>query len=407
MQNHNGRHLMILGKYIATARFALANILLISNAFIWYYLAFDILKGLIKEAFLQGWVIHFFGAIFSAILGATLSEKFHKRTTFLVFWITFGIISSLALLIVNPTSILDILVISFLFGASFGLGVPASLGYFMDSTPVENRGKLGGVIFCVNGIGGFLILLIAADDIMWQALSLAVWRTLGLMLFYIVKPSQEIVRRKSTSFKSILSQRPFILYYISWIMFSLVNYLSLPVQFNILGSGIVNVLIMVESALAGVFAIFGGILSDIVGRKRVIIFGFIMLGLGYASLGIYPENILSWYFYTFVDGFAWGLFYVIFIFTLWGELSQNVSSEKYYALGGLPFFISNFLRIIIGSYIAETVSSHAIFSFVAFFLFLAVVPLMFAPETLPEKKLRERELKKYIEKAKKIKEKYV
>jgi len=31
---------------------------------------------------------------------------------------------------------------------------------------------------------------------------------------------------------------------------------------------------------------------------------------------------------------------------------------------------------------------------------------MFAPETLPEKKIRERELKKYIEKAKKVKEKY-
>jgi F0F1-type ATP synthase membrane subunit b/b' len=46
------------------------------------------------------------------------------------------------------------------------------------------------------------------------------------------------------------------------------------------------------------------------------------------------------------------------------------------------------------------------FSLAAFFLFLAVVPLMYAPETLPEKKVRERELRDYLEKAKKTKEKY-
>ena len=50
-------------------------------------------------------------------------------------------------------------------------------------------------------------------------------------------------------------------------------------------------------------------------------------------------------------------------------------------------------------------SAYTAFSLAAFFLFLAVVPLMYAPETLPEKKMKERQLKQYIEKAKKIKEK--
>jgi hypothetical protein len=40
----------------------------------------------------------------------------------------------------------------------------------------------------------------------------------------------------------------------------------------------------------------------------------------------------------------------------------------------------------------------------AFFLFLAVLPLMYAPETLSEKKIKDRELKQYIEKAKKARE---
>jgi len=35
----------------------------------------------------------------------------------------------------------------------------------------------------------------------------------------------------------------------------------------------------------------------------------------------------------------------------------------------------------------------------SFFLFLAVIPLMYAPETLPEKAMKDRDLKSYTEKA--------
>jgi len=393
-------------KFGITARSALANIILISNVFIWYSFAFGILRGLINETASIMWIVHFGGAIFSAIAGAILIDKIHRRTIFLVSWMAFGIISSLVLVNVNSTSTLDVLAISFLFGVSFGFGLPASMGYLADCTVVENRAKLGGLILFVNGLGAILLGITAVDDIILQALTLAIWRGFGFILFLITKPTEENAeKRRSVSFASILSQRSFLLYLIPWIMFSLVNYLSEPV-FNILDPDLVRLLMTIESALIGVFAIVGGYLSDIVGRKRITITGFIMLGLGYAILGIYPENLLSWYFYTLVDGLAWGIFSVIFIITVWGDLSYGGSSDKYYALGGLPYFVSNFLRLMIGSHIVETVSAYAIFSLTAFFLFLAVLPLMYAPETLPEKKIRERELKKYIEKAKKIKEKH-
>ncbi len=42
-----------------------------------------------------------------------------------------------------------------------------------------------------------------------------------------------------------------------------------------------------------------------------------------------------------------------------------------------------------------------IFSFASVFLFLAVLPLIYAPETLPEKLMKDRDLKSYVEKAKK------
>jgi steroid 5-alpha reductase family enzyme len=113
----------------------------------------------------------------------------------------------------------------------------------------------------------------------------------------------------------------------------------------------------------------------------------------------------GWIFYTLVDGIAWGAFYTIFLITLWGDLAQGRSSEKYYAIGGLPYLFSNFMRLWLGSYVADAVTSSAVFSFASIFLFLAVLPLVYAPETLPEKTIKDRELKQYIDKAKKISEK--
>jgi MFS family permease len=353
------------------------------------------------------WSIHFLGAIFSALAGAELSERVRNRTTFFAAWIMLGTFSSLTLVFASFSTVLNISLILFMFGVAFGLGVPASIGNFADGTPIENRAKLGGLVLFVNGVGTFLFGTFMINDIILQAIILATWRMSGLILFLLLKmPQKDIEKHSSVSYRYIVSQRSFILYIIPWIMFSLVNYLSIPVQFKILSEEQVKLFVTIESALAGIFAILGGFLSDTFGRKRIAIIGFVMLGLSYAILGIYPENLFTWYLYTLVDGTAWGIFYVIFIMTLWGDLSYGVSTDKYYAIGGLPYFVSNFLRLTIGTYIAETILAYAIFSFTAFFLFLAVIPLMFAPETLPEKKIKERELRQYIEKAKKIKEKY-
>jgi MFS family permease len=213
-------------------------------------------------------------------------------------------------------------------------------------------------------------------------------------------------RGESPSFSSILGSRSVLLYFFPWVMFSLVNYLGWPVIAKIHNSDFVSFLVFVGNIVAGVSALLAGFVADAVGRKRILIFGFIIFGLGYALLGIFPFNAYVWQFYAFVDGVAWGIFYVLFLFTIWGDLAHEKSSEKFYAVGVIPYLLSDFLRETFGPLITEMVSEYAIFSFAAFFLFLAVVPLMFAPETLPEKALRERELRSYIEKAKRVREKF-
>ncbi|MCW3997565.1 MAG: hypothetical protein NWF10_03230, partial [Candidatus Bathyarchaeota archaeon] len=76
-----------------------------------------------------------------------------------------------------------------------------------------------------------------------------------------------------------------------------------------------------------------------------------------------------------------------------------------YVLGGLPFLLANFLYVLIKPQVLQIRESLA-FTYASFFLFLAILPLIYAPETLPEKKIKERELKIYLENAQKIKNKY-
>jgi MFS family permease len=164
--------------------------------------------------------------------------------------------------------------------------------------------------------------------------------------------------------------------------------------------------VLIQTVFMGIFAIVGGFFVDSIGRKRIAIAGFTMLGLSSAALGVSSTSLYSLYFASVLEGTAWGFLLVLFILTLWGDLSYSASSDKYYALGVTPFFASKLLELTIGDYIANNLSASALFPFTAFFLFLAVLPLFYAPETLPEKTVKDRELKSYLEKAKKVKEKY-
>jgi len=188
-------------------------------------------------------------------------------------------------------------------------------------------------------------------------------------------------------------------------MFLVVNYMAAPIVSQLYPETLFRFSSLVEQVLSGFVAVACGFFADSVGRKRLTLTGFVLLGLGYGSLGL-VENIIGWWFYTIVDGIAWGIFYTIFLLTVWGDIAQEKSSERYYAVGSLPFLFSNFMRLSIGSYAAANIPKFAIFSFASVFLFLAVLPLVYAPETLPEKITKERELKIYVEKAQEIVQKH-
>jgi MFS family permease len=380
------------------------SVILVCNAFVWYFSVLSSLESISPGALV--WVIHFSALILSALAGASFGKQI-ERPKFLILWMIAGVLSSTMLFALssNTPEVLVILVSLFL-GLSLGLGMPACMSYFSDNSAVENRGRVSGVIMLATGIGIAAFGLAPANDFFRIGVILAIWRFSGLLVFLWAKDYRITERKMVTpSYKQVFGQHSFVLYFVPWLMFSLVNYLATPMIPNNANYPAIG---LVQTVFMGAAAVVGGIFADSMGRKRISIAAFVLLGLGAAVLGFSGNNLsqmsyLVPYFNAGIDGVAWGFLLVLFVLALWGDLSHNSSSDKYYALGVMPFFISKFLELTVGQYLPESVtSSSALFSFAAFFLFLAVLPLFYAPETLPEKVMKDLELKTYLKKAKEI-----
>lgn len=408
---HNGIPNKVIGLKMGSAekiphnrRLALGSVFFVANAFIWYFLAYSILESIVNKItnnfFLVQliWSTHFGALGISFIVGTLLVKKVGRSHLFLV-WTLLGIISPFVLLALNFAQIPIIFLTAILFAVSTGLGITNCMQYFMQNTNSGSRGPYAGLIMLFSGLGVASLGLIV-QGIELSVIVLVTWRLIALFALSNVKPFKDHEEKKtSISYRSILGQRSFILYLIPWLMFSLVNYLSAPIEVKILGQSTATILQIIGNALIGFSALGAGFLIDRFGRKQAAIAGFALLGLSFALLGIYPTEIMSWYFYTAFAAITWGILFVLFMVCIWGELNPNVSSDKYYAIGVLPFFISEFLSLILTNYISIDISPYALFSFIAFFLFLAVLPLLYAPETLAEKIMKDRDLKGYVEKA--------
>jgi hypothetical protein len=348
--------------------------------------------------------IYYVGVAISFILGATFFPR--SRKTPLSFWMLTGAMMSILLITIPNNNVLVNMFISFFFGVSVGAGLPSSLACFADATIVENRGFFGGITyFFVGFITMLLLIIMFLVNNIQVVLMVVLWRIVGLILFFFIyKDEKSEYVQNVPSYAYILRKRESVLYLVPWIMFCLVNWMEAPLLENLF-SELYSLIGFIEVALSGIFALAGGIIADFSGRKRVIIMGFIILGIEYAVLSLLYWMPVSWYIYTAFDGIAWGMFASVFFMSLWGDLAGDYQKEKFYAVGGLPYILASFLSILVKPYVGIIPLGTA-FSLASFFLFLAVLPLMYASETLPEKKIRERELKHYIEKAKKIREKH-
>jgi MFS family permease len=188
-------------------------------------------------------------------------------------------------------------------------------------------------------------------------------------------------------------------------MFCLIDRFEQPILKNFFGD-FHFFIVTIGPLIASFSALIAGLLSDEIGRKLVVLCGFATLGIGYGIIGLAPATMISWYFFLIVGSISTGILWVTFWLILWGDLSRSGAGEKYYAIGEAPYFFTFIIRVLPAPQVTMIPATSA-FSLASFFLFLAVLPLLYAPETLPQKKIELRRLRKYVETAKKLEEKYM
>jgi len=383
---------------------------LLFNAFSWWYvipLIIERILGDLQVTYTQNtviWVVYYSAIIGSSLVGSILSSKI-SRLKFLYFWTILGAISTSLPPFFSGFMVTHAMLISILLGASFGLGMPSCLAYFADCTHIENRGRMSGITFLVTNLSAPLFAIsFGMFDLKTISLVFAGWRAFGLVVF-LLKPKEITLSEinKKSSFGSILKNKSFALYFTAWLMFNLIDNFEMPILDHIFGD---FQYILVAPVIGSFFTLIAGLLCDQIGRKRVVLYGFVTMGIAYAIIGIAPKALLPWYFFLTAESISWSIFFVTFILALWGDLSEPGNREKYYVIGEAPFFFAEIVGVLSAPY-AALIPETSAFSLASFFLFLAVLPLLYAPETLPERKIELRRLRKYVEKAKKLQQEYV
>jgi len=385
-------------------------LVLVFNSFSWYFPLFILFTDELEKLQLGYSLmiiifgLHYGAIVISAFLGNYLTDKI-GRNKLLSLWIILGVCGSGFMLLVSSSNAIVIGAFSTLLGFSLGLGFPSCLAYFEDNLPNERKGLIGGAAFAFTfvaiALAGFLTTS-TLTDFTTSVIGFSLWRLIGLLLFLILKTEKETVQTE-VSYFNIVREKSFLLYLIPWIIFCVINFFEVPffdtqLQQMYMGTNLSYMISLGEFGIGGISMLVGGYLSDRIGRKRLIIVAYAMTGVGYALLSLPFQSVIVFYSYILLDGISWGIFFLMFLLVIWGDLAQGRIKNRYYLIGGMPFILSSFISPIVMPFSGDIPLIYA-FSFASFFLFVAVIPLMVAPETLPEKVLKDQNMKSYAEKA--------
>ncbi len=382
---------------------ALVSTFLVANAFVWYLGSFSFLQQNFQASSLLLVIsVGIFCLIATAFIVTLLLNRIRQRLSFLKYWIVGGLVLTVPLAFLDTINLSVCVVASAVLGVYFGLGMPTCMGYFAATTTAEKRAKYGAIVILLIGIGFPLISLIGSSTFMMIA-ALFVWRALALAGVVGFKPPERVAEPKNAiSYRAVFGNRTFLLYFIPWLMFALINDLTLQLNtqsFSQFPPVFADNYLLIENVLSGISAIACGFLADKRGRKIIALAGFALLGVGYAVLGISNGSYFAAWFYVFADGIAWGAFAMLFIVTLWGDMAHERNSEKYYFLGVLPYLVSNFTGLVAAPFVSGEILQMTVFSFASVFLFIAILPLAYAPETLSEKVIKNIDIVNYADRA--------
>ena len=389
----------------------LAVLFLYFPSFAWFILfqqfSMSLIQDLFSESFTSNFWMNIGGALFyisiicSAIIGSMISEKLRRRR-FLELWILLGVITTLSV-IVNQ-GLLFLLFILVLGGVSFGLGFPYCLAFFAESTNVEERARVAGALIFTTFFSIILCIVVSTGlqcGLIEYVFICALLRSISFFSI-LIDPHERIVC-KERGWMTIFTTRGLGLYYLSWLMFSVAAGIFTIVELpDYLQTESISVLKSVFLYLGVILSsLFSGFAADHFGRKRTIMFGSIILGISYTVFSIATDEP-SFLLTRIISGVAWGIIFVAYMLTVVGDLATTCSKEKFYAIGVVvPIIVFMVFQSFSGTF-TPSVPIGAISAILSILLFISVIPLLYAPETLPIDKIRQRRFEKHLRKLKKL-----
>ncbi|PVX24901.1 MAG: hypothetical protein CW716_09200, partial [Candidatus Bathyarchaeum sp.] len=328
----------MLRKFLGENNISKCNFLAITILFVsvfgWYYMTQPVIETVltnIEPTYSENlaiWATFYFSIIGASILGTFVSKKV-SRIKFLYTWIAVGTIISLAPVLLTTASFEQILIVSLVLGASFGIGVPSFFAYFTECTVVENRGRIGSISFLIANISGPVLAILTANEtnLVVVTVIFALVRGIGLTIFFL-NPEKQISQQtpRNVSFLSVLRDRTFLLYFVAWSMFPLIDSfektLVVP-HLSDLSLELVQIMNVLEPLVATLAILIGGIMCDWIGRKKIVLSGFVSLGAAYGVISFITDFEPLWYIYFVIDAIAWGLFGLIFFIIIWGDIAKT------------------------------------------------------------------------------------
>jgi hypothetical protein len=240
--------------------------------------------------------------------------------------------------------------------------------------------------------------------------SLLIYTLVEMGIFFIIIKSIGIALVRKTNFNLSSSETSFmkveakvkLSFGAIWFIFLMADALVFNIasmlisDYNLAVSRIATMTIGLAAMLAG------GAAMDNMGRKNLLVFSLSYLGLEYAAISLSGGALIN---YTFLDGFAWGILTVFFMMVLGGDIFSPSERPFYFAAVSVLALFGSYMRQTLFM-IRSDLQIIQIFPLASIFLFIAVVIMLALPETLPDKVKQKKELQDYLQRAKKVKEKY-
>jgi MFS family permease len=289
--------------------------------------------------------------IISLIIAGVIIDKVGKRSIFLLFLIPEGLLTLvLGFNVTNPTA----LAILWIFiGILSGFTITSLLGFFVDTTNIEHRGKIAGIVSGVAWLVAAVVLsysvsaIFAANILMF---AFAVIKLIGggiafYLLFAKIEEKKDIIKHQATSqgfvsylkesYRFLWADKKYIIYLIAFVLIWVAQGIFMPIG----GSGQAppqnyQQITSIGFAAGGIILILSGFLIDEKGRKEILVYGAILVSISFISY-YFPLGAV------FLSGIP-VLFTCIIVFL--GDIAPSDAKTRYYSV----FLLFNFLAFFIG-----------------------------------------------------------